>query len=92
MKYTNKEIYEWLNTKNYQTEYEETGEYEMYFSVDMPKILNDFVEYIIQQSLSGSDDKSSFPKSCPYLEQGHACNHGLRQSCRVSCSCVPEEA
>lgn len=37
-------IYKWLESKEYQTEYEETGEYKMYFSVDMPKILNDFIK------------------------------------------------
>lgn len=42
----NKEIYEWLEKQNYQTEYEETGEYKMYFSVDMPKILNDFLKHV----------------------------------------------
>ena len=41
---TDVSIYKWLESKKYQTEYEETGEYKMYFSVDMPKILNDFIK------------------------------------------------
>jgi hypothetical protein len=40
----NTEIYKWLEAQNYQTEYEETGEYKMYFSVDMPKILEDYAK------------------------------------------------
>jgi len=41
----NVEIFEWLKKQNYQTEYEETGEYTMFFGVDMPKILNDFYNH-----------------------------------------------
>jgi hypothetical protein len=52
MKYSDQFIYTFLNDKKYQTEYEETGEYEMHFRCDMPKILNEFVEYIVQQRLS----------------------------------------
>lgn len=47
---TDAEIYEWLRKQNYQTEYEETGEYLMYFGVDMPKILRAFLEH--QRSLT----------------------------------------
>jgi len=36
------EIYNWLMEQKYQTDYEETGEYKMYFDVDMPKILEDY--------------------------------------------------
>jgi hypothetical protein len=39
------EIYKWLRSKNYQTEYEETGEYKMYFEVDMPKILEEYAKF-----------------------------------------------
>jgi hypothetical protein len=40
----NVEIYKWLESQKYQTEYEETGEYKMYFSIDMPKILKDYAK------------------------------------------------
>jgi len=39
-----KEVFEWLKKQNYQTERGEQ-EYIMYFDVDMPKILNDFLAY-----------------------------------------------
>jgi hypothetical protein len=51
-----REIYEWLEKQNYQTEYEETGEYKMYFEVDMPKILNDYEKYLKSKSLSEKSD------------------------------------
>jgi hypothetical protein len=41
----NKDIFEWLEKQNYQTEYEETGEYKMYFDLDMPKILEDYYNW-----------------------------------------------
>ncbi len=40
---TNIEIRQWLKEQNYQTEYEETGEYKMYYELNMPKILNDYL-------------------------------------------------
>ncbi len=43
------EIYKWLNSKTYQTEYNQDNEYRMYFSVDMPKILNDFLHEYAKQ-------------------------------------------
>jgi|SRR5690242_3156713 len=39
------EIYEWLNKQGYQTEYEETGEYKMYYELDMPKILKAYAQH-----------------------------------------------
>ena len=60
MKYKSEIIYKFLEEKNYQTEHGEQ-EYKMYFDVDMPRILNDFVEYIVQQRLSGLPTDS--PKS-----------------------------
>lgn len=42
-------IHEWLKSQGYQTDYEETGEYKMYFSVDMPKILEAYAALRIQQ-------------------------------------------
>ena len=56
-------IWRWLKDKGYPTDRNETGEYLMYYDIDMPRILNDFADYITQQPLSGSDDKSSSPKS-----------------------------
>ena len=49
MKPTDAEIYKWLADQKYQTEYEETGEYVMYFSVDMPKILRAFNKWMNDQ-------------------------------------------
>lgn len=43
------EIYQWLKAKNYQTEYEETGEYRMYFEVDMPEILEAYYEWKVKK-------------------------------------------
>jgi hypothetical protein len=37
------DIYTWLESKNYQTDREPTGEYKMYFSIDMPTIIRDFI-------------------------------------------------
>ena len=55
----NIEIYKWLEAQKYQTEYEETGEYKMYFSVDMPKILEDYAKLRLSaviKSLPDSDE------------------------------------
>lgn len=53
-----KEIYDWLKAQKYQTEYEETGEYRMYFEVDMPKILEAYYEWKVKKlnkpAVSGS--------------------------------------
>lgn len=43
---SNTEILKWLKEQNYQTEYEETGEYKMYYEIDMPKILTDFIKFL----------------------------------------------
>ena len=48
-KLTDSDIYGWLQSQKYQTEYEETGEYKMYFSVDMPKILEDYYKWRLQR-------------------------------------------
>ncbi len=42
---TNSEIHGWLQEQKYQTEREDTGEYSMYFDVDMPKILEEYHEW-----------------------------------------------
>jgi hypothetical protein len=52
----NEEIYKWLESQKYQTEYEETGEYKMYFGVDMPKILNDFTKIELLSLLEDLSD------------------------------------
>ena len=36
------EFYKWLQNKNYQTIYEDTGEYKMYFKVDLYRIFKDY--------------------------------------------------
>lgn len=43
------EIYEWLKSQKYQTGYDEVGEYVMYYSVDMPRILEDYYEYKVEK-------------------------------------------
>ncbi|HDY87299.1 MAG TPA: hypothetical protein ENH82_04180 [bacterium] len=45
------EIFRWLESQGYQTKEDETGEYTLYFEPDMPKILNDFVKWLKQESL-----------------------------------------
>jgi len=70
------EIWEWLKEQNYQTAYEETGEYEMYYSIDMPKILNDFLILVTNKFIlkNVSQDKESLlqrsvNRVVPYLEE-----------------------
>ncbi len=41
----NEDIHRWLQSKPYQTERGETGEYLMYFDIDMPKILEDYYQW-----------------------------------------------
>lgn len=36
---TNIEVYEWLSTQNFQTEYDENHEYKLYYELDMPQII-----------------------------------------------------
>ena len=43
------EIYEWLKSQKYPTGYDEVGEYVMYYSVDMPRILEDYYEYKVKK-------------------------------------------
>lgn len=52
----NEEIYKWLENQKYQTEYDETGKYKMYFGVDMPKILNDFTKIELLSLLEDLSD------------------------------------
>ena len=40
------EILEWLKNQKYETDYEETGEYKVYYEIDMPKILTDFNNWL----------------------------------------------
>jgi len=42
----NAHIYEWLDKQGYQTERDDTGEYTLYFELDMPKILKDYVDWV----------------------------------------------
>lgn len=51
----NREIYEWLDNQGYQSEYDETGEYKMYFGIDMPKILNDYHNWRYSLNNPGCD-------------------------------------
>ena len=43
LRISSRQVFEWLQEKNYQTDHGEQ-EYTMYFGVDMPKILNEFIE------------------------------------------------
>jgi hypothetical protein len=43
--FSDQEIWNWLKEQNYQTDYEETGEYKMYYYMDMPSILKAFFKY-----------------------------------------------
>ncbi len=42
---TDVNIFEWLSKQPYQTDYEGTGEYKMYFNLDMPKIIKDAIAH-----------------------------------------------
>jgi hypothetical protein len=65
-------IWEWLKAKKYQTEYEYTGEYRMYFDLDMPKILEDYWKYkanllgviCCETCYHGDGDKCHHPQGC----------------------------
>ena len=50
-----RDIYAWLDSRNYQTEYEETGEYKMYFACDMPKILEAYHQYASQTEMPSEE-------------------------------------
>jgi len=73
------EIFRWLDKQNYQTDYEETGEYKMYYVVDMPKILNDYIVHILQSlpepirckalKLRGTDEWYLFSDNDWYLNK-----------------------
>jgi hypothetical protein len=42
---TNKEIYEWLESKGYRTSYCERSGLKIYYKKDLPAILRDFVDF-----------------------------------------------
>jgi len=52
-------IYEWLASQNYQTDYEQTQEYLMYFEIDMPKILEDYYKWRVLQETNTTAPKES---------------------------------
>ena len=45
----NTEIFEWLKEKKYQTDYNSEG-YLMHYNLDMPDILIDFFDWVIERS------------------------------------------
>jgi hypothetical protein len=55
------DIFKWLKDKNYQTETHEG--YQMYFDIDMPKILNDYYEYKMNTPMKGKTLKEHLSKS-----------------------------
>jgi hypothetical protein len=60
------QIYEWLKAQKYQTDYEETGEYKMYFEIDMPKILEDYYNYKLLQQKKSSIKSYVGDKVCNF--------------------------
>ena len=63
------EIYKWLKSQKYPTGYDEVGEYLMYYSVDMPKILEDYYAYKVKKlnepAVSKSEGFEREPAVCP---------------------------
>ena len=57
-----RDIYAWLDSRNYQTEYEETGEYKMYFACDMPKILEAYHQYASQTEMPSEEFEIDFDR------------------------------
>ena len=58
------EIYKWLKSQKYPTGYDEVGEYLMYYSVDMPEILEDYYAYKVKK-LNEPDVSGNEVKVCP---------------------------
>jgi hypothetical protein len=77
-----KEIYEWLKSKNYQTEEGETGEYTMYFSVDMPKILEEYATILLKAQEEKHKEEMEKLKICTGC--GRLSNEKLEE-CFLSC-------
>lgn len=71
------EIYEWLKSQKYQTGYDEVGEYVMYYSVDMPRILEDYYEYKVKKlnepAVSVVREPVASGAVCPHF---NACQNG----------------
>ena len=71
------EIFKWLNSQMYQTEREETGEFLMYYGVDMPKILEDYYEYKVKKlnepAVSVVHEPVASGAVCPHF---NACQNG----------------
>jgi hypothetical protein len=65
----NTEIYKWLEAQKYQTEYEETGEYKMYFSVDMPKILEDYAKLRLSAVIKSLPDSDKIRMKARELDE-----------------------
>lgn len=40
--------------KPLQTQYEETGEYKMYFALDIPKVMKEFAEFHVKEALKAA--------------------------------------
>jgi len=65
----NVEIYDWLERQKYQIEYEETGEYKMFFSVDMPKILNDYTKLRLSAVIKSLPDSEEIRMKARELDE-----------------------
>jgi len=83
------EIYEWLKAQKYQTEYEYTGEYRMYFEVDMPKILEAYYEHKVKKLnkpavINNEAMKCSCGKECKIPMCFECFKKGLERESEVS--------
>lgn len=58
----------YLSNKKLQFEYEETGEYKMYFAVDVPKVMQ---EYANEQSKSKDLEILELEKAIEIHEEGY---------------------
>jgi hypothetical protein len=70
--YSNEFIFNFLQDKNYQTERGEQ-EHIMYFDMDMPRILNDFVNHVKEDMLKETEQRvlEDFLMQCFEADNGN---------------------
>jgi hypothetical protein len=63
--------------KDLQHEYEETGEYKMYFAIDIPNKLKEFAKLHVEAALKAAYDNIEYTtvdSSVPYVVEGSILN------------------
>jgi hypothetical protein len=54
--------------KDLQHEYEETGEYKMYFAIDIPNKLREFAKLHVESALNAASEKVYYRDSNGFIE------------------------